>query len=143
MDFSNLWDKFPEHEKEHMKYIILLFPCCFVVQYLFNDSFKDMNTFVQCIFAAATSIFAYCTFAIGVISVSTASGNREYLKLQTFCECVLSILLLIIVGLIFKFHHCTLYIFYGVITVVYIIRFRIACRSSKKRTNKKPSEEEK
>jgi len=140
MDFTNLLDEFSENEKEHMKYIAFLFPCCFVVQYLFNNSFKDMNTFVQCIFAVATSIFAYSAFATGVIFVSAASGNREYLKFKAFNECILSIILLVIVGLIFKFDIWSLYGFCAFITIVYVVRIKKITNlvAQKKASDEKP-----
>lgn len=135
-NFVDIWDKLSVSERESAKYLLLLFPCYFSVQYLFNADFKTLSVFLQCVFTAATTIIMYGLFLLAGLGVSVASNVYINMEFRAFRANIASIALLIVLGYFIAYSVVLLKWFCVGLIVLYLVKVIAEISQRKPRAGK-------
>jgi 4-hydroxybenzoate polyprenyltransferase len=148
VNLDKIWEKLPAYEKDSSKYIAILFPCYYSIQYLFNPDFKDIPVVSQCMLALATAIIMYGIFFMGTLLSSITQEVYTRMGLRTFRSNIINISLLIIIGHFYGYSIALLRLFCCCVLffsfIIYIFLAFEAYKRNKARprnipTNKKPN----
>ena len=127
MDIEPVFNYLKGTEKDILKHLALLFPCYYLVLYLFYADFSYMSIFEQCMVTAATTIIIY--FAIGIAELLRAiAGNFAGIGrifVEVFRMNILLVVLCVVVGFYCGYSICSLRkVFWAIVAFLLI---KIVC----------------
>ncbi len=83
MELEPLFESLRKHEKEDLKFLILLFPCYYFLYYLYYLPFIDLTALNQCMIAAATTVILYTLFRIIAFGLAILENFTAAARMST------------------------------------------------------------
>lgn len=125
LNLEPLFTSLKESEKEILKYLIVLFPCYYLLYYLFYIPFLNLSIFTQCTITLATSTLVFFIFigAEFIYSALASFVGLNRLTIEAFFKSIIAIIFIIILGFFFGFTTSTLIIACCIIIIIFIAQF--------------------
>ncbi len=120
-------------EKKFIKHLAILFPCYYLLYYLFFVSFLNLSIFTQCMIALATTIIIFSIFIAAELLYTAFKLSDEFNSIPfeelfnnsttyAFLRNIITIFIVIILGICIGFNITTIIIISITIVVFFIVK---------------------